>query len=92
MQPDRAYVFDGYVLLDNPGVKEAFLRVSWYTSDDASGSAVATADSTERLTGSDPSFRYLTTGAMLVPQGDAFGQGQGSAGARIFGQSHHLSR
>jgi hypothetical protein len=69
MQPDRAYVFDGYVLLDNPGVKEAFLRVSWYTSDDASGSAVVTADSTERLTGSDPSFRYLTTGAMLAPLG-----------------------
>ena len=69
MQPDRAYIFEGYVLLDNPGVKEAFLRVSWYTSDDASGSAVVTADSTERLTGSDPSFRYLTTGAMPVPEG-----------------------
>jgi len=69
MQPDRAYVFEGYVLLDNPGVKEAFLRVSWYTSDDASGSAVAAVDSTERLTGSDPSFRYLTTGAMLAPLG-----------------------
>jgi len=69
MQPDRTYVFDGYVLLDNPGVKEVFLRVSWYTSDDASGSAVASVDSTERLTGSDPSFRYLTTGAMLAPLG-----------------------
>jgi len=69
MQPDRAYVFEGYVLLDNPGVKEVFLRVSWYTSDDASGSAVVTADSTERLTSSDPSFRYLTTGAMLAPLG-----------------------
>ena len=69
MQPDRAYVFEGYVLLDNPGVKEAFLRVSWYTSDDASGSAVASVDSPERLTGSDPSFRYLTTGAMLAPLG-----------------------
>jgi hypothetical protein len=69
VQPDRAYVFEGYVLLDNPGVKEAFLRVSWYTSDDASGSALVTVDSTERLTGSDPSFRYLTTRAMLVPEG-----------------------
>ena len=69
VQPGRAYVFDGYVLLDNPGVKEAFLRVSWYTSDDASGSAVVTVDSTERLTGSEPSFRYLTTGAMPAPLG-----------------------
>ena len=69
VQPGRAYVFDGYVLLDNPGVKEAFLRVSWYTSDDASGIAFATSDSLERLSSSDPSFRYLTTGAMLAPLG-----------------------
>jgi hypothetical protein len=69
VQPGRAYVFDGYVLLDDQAVAEVFLRVSWYTSDDASGSAVVTADSTERLTGSDPSFRYLTTGATLVPLG-----------------------
>jgi hypothetical protein len=69
VQPDLAYMFDGYVLLDDPGVKEVFLRVSWYASDDASGSAVASVDSPERLTGNDPSFRYLTTGAMLVPLG-----------------------
>jgi hypothetical protein len=69
VQPDLAYTFDGYVLLDDPGVKEVFLRVSWYTSDDGSGSAFASVDSPERLTGSDPSFRYLTTGAMLAPLG-----------------------
>jgi hypothetical protein len=69
VQPDRAYVFDGYVLLDDPAVAEVFLRVSWYASDDASGTAIATSDSFERLSGSDPSFRYLTTGAMPVPEG-----------------------
>jgi len=69
VQPDLAYVFEGHVLLDDPGVKEVFLRVSWYASDDGSGSAFASVDSPERLTGSDPSFRYLTTGAMLVPLG-----------------------
>ena len=69
MLPDRLYVFEGYVLLDDPGVNEVFLRVSWYASDDASGSAVASVDSPERLSGGDPSFRYLTTGAMLAPLG-----------------------
>jgi Lamin Tail Domain len=66
---DRAYEFDGYVLLDDPAVDEVLLRISWYSSDDASGSAIATSDSTERLSGPDPLFRYLTTGAVLVPQG-----------------------
>jgi hypothetical protein len=64
-----AYVFDGYALLDDPNVSAVFLRVSWYASDDASGQAIGTTDSTERLSGDDPSFRYLTTGAMLVPLG-----------------------
>ncbi len=69
VNPDRAYEFDGYILLGDPAVDEVFLRISWYSSDDASGSAIATSDSTERLSGDDPSFRYLTTGAMLVPAG-----------------------
>jgi len=68
VNPDRAYEFDGYVLLDDPSVDEVFLRISWYSSDDASGSAIATSDSTERLSGPEPLFRYLTTGAVLVPQ------------------------
>ncbi len=68
VNPDRAYEFDGYVLLDDPAVDEVFLRISWYSSDDASGSAIATSDSTERLSGPDPLFRYLTTGAVLVPE------------------------
>ncbi|MGD0765661.1 MAG: lamin tail domain-containing protein, partial [Dehalococcoidia bacterium] len=69
LQGDQTLLFDGYVLLDDPNVSQVFLRVSWYTSDDASGTAFATTDSTERLSGDDPSFRYLTTGAMLVPLG-----------------------
>lgn len=69
VQGDQTYVFDGYVLLDDANVSAVFLRVSWYASDDASGQAIGTTDSTERLTGNDPSFRYLTTGAMLAPLG-----------------------
>jgi len=63
-----AYQFDAYVLLDDPAAREVFLRISWYESDDASGSAIAVSDSPTRLSGRDPSFRYLTTGAALAPQ------------------------
>ena len=63
-----AYEFDAYVLLDDPGAREVFLRISWYESDDAGGSAIAVSDSPARLSGNDPSFRYLTTGAALAPQ------------------------
>lgn len=62
-----AYRFDAYALLDDPGVREVFLRISWYESDDSSGSAIAVSDSPARLSGNDPSFRYLTTGAALAP-------------------------
>ena len=63
-----AYEFDAYVLLDDPGAREVFLRISWYESDDAGGSAIAVSDSPARLSGNDSSFRYLTTGAALAPQ------------------------
>jgi hypothetical protein len=63
-----AYEFATYVLLDDPGAREVFLRISWYESDDASGSAIAVSDSPARLSGNDSSFRYLTTGAALAPQ------------------------
>ena len=62
-----AYQFGIYVLLDNPAAGEVFLRISWYESGDASGSAIATSDSPARLSGRDPSFRYLSTGAVLAP-------------------------
>ncbi len=62
-----AYDFSGYVLLDDPGVSESYLRISWYASDDCSGSALATSDSTTHLGDVDPTFRFLTTGAALAP-------------------------
>ena len=64
-----AYEFDGYVLLDDPGVSESFLRISWYTADDGSGSAIAVSNSPSRLSGAASDFRYLTTGPVLVPEG-----------------------
>ncbi|MGD0116146.1 MAG: hypothetical protein ABSC13_09120 [Dehalococcoidia bacterium] len=61
------YTFSGYVLLNDPAVSEAFLRISWYGSDDGSGTALATSDSTAHLSGPDPSFRFLSTDAVLAP-------------------------
>jgi len=63
----NAYQFDSYVLLNDPAAQEVFLRISWYASDDASGSAIGVSDSQQRLSGSDPTFRFLTTGPALAP-------------------------
>ncbi len=62
-----AYQFGIYVLLNDSSTSEVSLRVSWYESGDASGSAIATSDSPVKVTGADPSFRYLSTGAVLSP-------------------------
>ena len=62
-----AYQFDAYVLTDDPATREVFLRISWYASDDTSGSAIAVSDSPQHLSGSDPAFRQLTTGPALAP-------------------------
>lgn len=57
-----AYVFDA-----DPEVDAAWLRISWYASDDASGSALSTTDSTEVLDTPDTAYRFLTTGAVQAP-------------------------
>ncbi len=62
-----AYQFGIYVLLNDSSGSEVFLRISWYESGDAGGGAIATSDSPAKLTGADPSFRYLSTGAVLSP-------------------------
>jgi len=61
------YAFDAWVRNDDPGVAAAYLRVSWYASDDAQGSLLSSADSTERLTDPAPGFRYLTTASITAP-------------------------
>lgn len=62
-----AYRFNAWIVDDDPGVAAAFLRVAWYASADGSGSALATADSTERLTAPTPDYRYLTTSSIRAP-------------------------
>jgi hypothetical protein len=69
VRTDKAYVFDGYVLLNDPAVERAYLRVSWYASDDGSGSAISVSDSVEQLGCCDPSFRYIKTEPLSPPPG-----------------------
>ena len=67
--PDRWYDLSGYVYMGDPGVAGVLLRISWYASADASGSALATADSTTRLEEPASRYRYLTTGPVQSPEG-----------------------
>ena len=67
ISPGAWYEFEGYVFQNDPLVEAAWLRVSWYESSDASGSAISTDDSTAQLEQPEPGFRYLTTGPVLAP-------------------------
>jgi hypothetical protein len=53
-------------LKNNPGVREALLRVSWYESGDGSGSQIGTADS-PTLAEDSPGFVTLDTGPLQAP-------------------------
>jgi hypothetical protein len=55
-------------LKNDPGVREALLRVSWYESADGSGSQIDTADSSA-LAEDSPSFVTLDTGPAQAPPG-----------------------
>jgi len=77
VQPGEWYELDGYVLQNDPAVDAAWLRISWYASDDGSGSALSTTDSLEELTQPEPTFAHLTTGPVRA-SADAH-----SANARI---------
>ncbi len=68
IEPGRSYTFHGFVLKNGPPDSLVFLRLSWYASSDASGSLLASSDSPETLAGSDPSFRYLSTGSVTAPE------------------------
>ena len=67
VDPGRSYAFHGFVLKNGASDSTVFLRISWYSSSDASGSSFASSDSPESLSGSDPSFRYLSTGSVTAP-------------------------
>jgi hypothetical protein len=68
VDPGRSYAFHGFVLKNGPPGSTVLLRISWYSSPDASGSSLGSIDSPESLSGSDPSFRYLSTGSVTAPE------------------------
>lgn len=61
------YAFSGWILHDDPAVAAAFLRVSWYESADATGSALSTSDSRDRLNAPSPAWRLVETGSVMAP-------------------------
>lgn len=61
------YAFGAWVGNDDQNVAAAFLRVSWYASEDASGGALSTDDSISRLTSPAREYRYLTTDGVVAP-------------------------
>jgi hypothetical protein len=69
VEPNQAYEFEGYVLMDGPPGSRAYLRVSWYASADGSGRSLSSVASTVSLSGGDPFFRHLSTGAVVAPAG-----------------------
>ena len=68
VQPGRSYTFHGFVLKKGPADSLVLLRISWYSSADASGPRLANSDSPQTLSGGDLSFRYLSTGSITAPQ------------------------
>jgi hypothetical protein len=63
-----AYNLSGYVSAQG-AVGSAYLRVSWYPTLDGSGRAIATDDSTGRVTGANSDFAFLSTGPLAPPPG-----------------------
>jgi cardiolipin synthase len=64
-----AYVFSAWAVKNGPNIEEVYLRVSWYASEDSSGTALSHDDSMSHLTTDDPTYRFLTTGPITAPAG-----------------------
>lgn len=63
------YEFGAWVWHDDGGVASAYLRISWYASDDGGGEAMSTVDSTTRLEAPAAEWQHLTTGGVAAPAG-----------------------
>jgi hypothetical protein len=61
------YTFSAFVQPASDAVESAFLRISWYASGDATGSALSSTDSTEELTEPRGDFHELSTGSVQAP-------------------------
>ncbi len=66
VQPGAYYQLEAFALKNDPNVTAAFLRISWYESEDGTGQALGSSDSAPLETDS-PSFRLLSTGVVRAP-------------------------
>jgi hypothetical protein len=68
IDPLSGYEFSGW-LKPQGAIRGAYLRISWYASLDGSGRALATDDSTARLSQAVNDFAFFTTGPVAPPPG-----------------------
>jgi hypothetical protein len=69
VQPGAYYRAAAYAMQDNSRPGDIFLRVSWYASDDGSGGAISTDDSTQTISRNGNAFSLLQTDPLEVPAG-----------------------
>ncbi len=67
VEPGAFYVATAQALKSDPNARAMFLRVSWYESENGTGEAIDSVDSTEVLEADAPEFRTLSTGAVQTP-------------------------
>jgi hypothetical protein len=67
VEPGATYAFGAWISDDGRDGAASWLRISWYDSDDASGRAIATSDSTSRIEAAATGYRYLTTDGVSAP-------------------------
>ncbi len=68
VEPDSAHAFSAWVNAEDANVAEAYLRISWYATDDGSGTSIGSSDSTEHISPAS-GFRLTTTGVVAAPSG-----------------------
>jgi hypothetical protein len=64
--PGAYYAAEAWAM-NTAGANILLIRVSWYASDDASGSAIDSADSLSTVSGDTGGFRQLSTGPVEAP-------------------------
>jgi cytidylate kinase len=64
--PGAYYAGEAWAM-NTVGADTLLLRVSWYASDDASGSAIDSTDSLSTVSGDSGGFRQLSTGPVQAP-------------------------
>ncbi len=64
--PGSYYAAEAWAM-NTAGSDTLLLRVSWYASDDANGSAIDSADSLSTVSGDSGGFRQLSTGPAQAP-------------------------